>query len=361
MDFMIYLTERCNLACKYCETVEDRNKFTQDPTYKKEALVEFLNKAKDLTLYFYGGEPLLNISLFEYILDNVNYKSATLQTNGFFLDNVDINHLNKLKVISLSIDGREECTDRFRGRGCYKKAIEQSKKLRERGYKGEIDARMTISPGLDIEKEVRHLSETKCFDKIHWQLNALFNEKEWSENKEQIKGWFAKYYNPGINKLISWWTEEIDKNNKVIQIVPFTGLMYSFLTGQKANNVRCGAGHAFWTITTEGDIFPCPVMRNFKEFSLGNIKNIWPCDIKPKCMLTEKCTKCKLFPMCGGRCLNANLRNEWDKEGFEMVCDSVYNLIRGLAGYSFMIKDKIRKGNISIKDFKNFHDYEIIP
>jgi putative peptide-modifying radical SAM enzyme len=363
MDFMIYLTERYNLACKYCESVEDRNKFTQDPSYSKETLRDFLNKSPDLVLHFYGGEPLLNIPLLNYLLDNVSYKYATLQTNGFNLDKLDITHLNKLKVVSISIDGRKEETDKWRGKGTYDLAISAVKELKKRGYVGEINARMTVSPGLDIEKEVLHLlneCEVK-FDRIHWQINALFNIEDWKENKQKITEWFEKDYNPKLLNLINYWAENIKDENEVIQIVPFTGIMHSFLTNQPQTNVRCGAGHTFWTITTDGNLFPCPVMRNFPEFSLGDIGKINPTDLMPKCMLTDTCTKCEIFSLCGGRCLNANLRNEWDKEGFNLVCSSVYTLIFGLGNHVEMIKEKIKEGKISLEEFENFHEYEIIP
>jgi len=242
-------------------------------------------------------------------------------------------------------------------------AISQAKKLNQRNYKGEINVRMTTSPGVDIEKSVKHLlfdADFK-FNKIHWQLNALFCKDEWESDKEKITGWFKNDYNPKILNLINFWAKEIEENNNVLQIVPFTGIMYSFLANKPVNNVRCGAGDTFWAISTDGELFPCPVMRNYSKYSLGNIKDTPPSTLKPDCTLTEKCTSCYLFSLCGGRCLCANKENEWDEEGFDLVCSSVYNLIFGLANHADMIKNKIKEGKISMKDFENFHDYEVIP
>jgi putative peptide-modifying radical SAM enzyme len=363
MDFVIFLTERCNLKCKYCETPETRSKFTQDPSYSNETLKDFLNKAPNVTLQFYGGEPMLNVPLMKYILDNVNYEYTVLQTNGYNVDKLEKEYLDKLMVVSFSIDGRKESTDKWRGKGAYDLVINQANKLREKGYKGKINARMTISYGLDIEKEVKHLlfDANFKFDTVHWQLNALFNESEWKNNKEEIKQWFEKSYNPGILNLIDMWAKEIEENNNILPLVPFKGIMYSFIANQPVNNLRCGAGHAFWAISTGGDIFPCPIMRDDKKFSLGNIKDIQPENIKPKCMLTNKCTDCYIFPLCGGRCLNANLRNEWDDEGFELVCKSIHNLIFGLGNYVNMIKEKIKQGKLEAEDFATHYDYEVIP
>lgn len=186
MDFLVYPTEKCNLFCEYCESYEDRKKFAQLPTYDIQLLKRFLRKAPERSVHFYGGEPLLNIKFISEILRGIKFKYATLQTNGLLLDRIPQKVLDKLDLITVSLDGTQETTDKFRGKGCYKKAIEQAKRLRER-YKKPIAARMTVSPGVDIEKEVLHLLSTKdfTFDMVHWQLNALFHKSNWGGKRSR--------------------------------------------------------------------------------------------------------------------------------------------------------------------------------
>lgn len=147
----------------------------------------------------------------------------------------------------------------------------------------------------------------------------------------------------------------------VLPIVPFFGVVSSLLNGAAVNNIRCGAGWAFWVVTTTGDIYPCPVMRNYKKYLIGNIANISPLDIHPKFSIKEPCTSCNIFNICGGRCLCANLQNEWDKEGFKLVCGSVRNLIDGLVESLPTIKGLVERGKIQMSEFETFHDYEVIP
>ena len=361
MDFMIYSTERCNLNCDYCETAETRNKFEPNPAYNIEQLNAFLKDVPDLNLHFYGGEPLLNIIFIKDVL-KIPHKRATMQTNGLLLDKLDTGTLNKFEVISVSIDGPEEVTDKHRGKGIYRKVIEKTKNLKQKGFSGLLNVRMTISPGVDIESSVMHFingCETK-FDNIHWQLNVLFHEKDWKQNKEEIKRWFKESYNPKITKLIKFWLKEMVNNNQVIQIIPFIGIMHSLLTGAEVKNVRCGAGWAMWVITTSGDIYPCPVMRNYPEFKRGNINSISYSEIKPACTL-ENCNKCEAFNLCGGRCLCVNKKNEWDSEGYDLVCDSVKHLIKTLRKARPIVNELISKGKISLEDFRANQDYEVIP
>ena len=87
---MLYTTEKCNLTCTYCEDIKERNKLSKNKHFDQKTLISTLNKIPNLTLHFYGGEPLLNINLIKNILNNVNYDRVTLQTNGTLLHNLDI-------------------------------------------------------------------------------------------------------------------------------------------------------------------------------------------------------------------------------------------------------------------------------
>ncbi|MDP6547369.1 MAG: TIGR04084 family radical SAM/SPASM domain-containing protein [Candidatus Woesearchaeota archaeon] len=362
MDFLIYITERCNLACKYCDSVEDRNKYDQEITYDINSLIRFLENIPDLRLHFYGGEPLLNEGLVKEILSKVEHAHSNLQTNGQMLYKLDKDILSKLNVISVSLDGPEDITDSYRGTGVYKTAIKQIKILQKNGYKNILNVRMTVNPGADIEKSVKHFI-SQCdvkFDNIHWQLNALFHQEQWENNKEEIKYWFNNSYNPKITLLIKSWAKEMIINNQVTKLIPFTGIIHSLLTNSKVQNLRCGAGWSMFAIMTNGNVYPCPVIREYPEYNLGNISKMKANDIKPAYTL-KNCKKCKVFSLCGGRCLYSNHKNKWDEEGYELVCDSVKHLIRELIKVYPIIKKLISQNKISIDDFSAYQDYEVIP
>jgi len=364
MDLMIYATERCNLACSYCEKVEDIKNQVQDISYSMETLLNFLKKTSDLSLHFYGGEPLLNIPFIGDVLKEVSCRHINIQTNGLILDKLDNSILEKTKVISISLDGPEKVNDRYRGKGVYKRAIMQAKKLRKKGYKGLVNVRMTTSPGVKIDEAVLHFIRD-CefmFDSIHWQLNVLFHDDDmWCTDKDKVRKWFKSSYNPGITRLVRLWADEIIKNNIVLQIIPFIGIMHSLLADSPVKNLRCGAGCDMWAITTAGDIYPCPVMRSYPEFRLGNISDNEPSDLKPAFSLREPCTSCNVFNLCGGRCLCANLKNEWNDEGYELVCGSVKHLINELKKVYPKIKNLVDRNLVSMKEFEAFQDYEVIP
>lgn len=361
VDYILYTTERCNLTCVYCENAEDRGKYQQDIDYDKNKLVKFLNKQKNVNLHFYGGEPLLNIAFIDFLLKRVNCKRATLQTNGLLFHRLSKELLNKFEVVSISLDGSEKITDEFRGKGVYKKAIDNVKKIKDKGYNGIINVRMTITPGVDIQDSVEHfIDDCKIkFDYIHWQLNVLFHENDWKSNKKGIIKWFDSY-NQKITLLIKRWIKEMVENKRVLKIVPFIGIINSLINNIPINNFRCGAGWDMFVITTKGDLFPCPVLREYNEFNLGNIDKLKPTSLNYS-YNHNKCKNCDVFELCGGRCLCASLKNEWDEEGYDLVCNSVKHLIKKLIKVYPIIKKLIEKKKISLNDFNISQDYEVIP
>lgn len=129
------LSEQCNLACKYCflgnNTLERRKKFSSEKMTKETAeqtLSYFIRQIKisdnqnpenKPTIIFYGGEPLLNFEVLEYVALRVQelgkiepcIKNAEMSvvTNGLLLDEHKLNRLKELCVsIAISIDGCSE-------------------------------------------------------------------------------------------------------------------------------------------------------------------------------------------------------------------------------------------------------------
>jgi len=360
--YLIYLSERCNLSCAYCETPSTRERLTQDAAWDVDALSEFLRRDDDLALWFFGGEPLLRIDLIEALLSRLEPAHVIVQTNGLLLDRLPDSLLPQISVIAVSLDGPRELTDRYRGAGTYDSAIAQAVALRARGYAGRLDVRLTINPGIDAQRAVSHFVDG-CeleFDAIHWQLNALFDDRFWRESERQIRRWLTDLYNPQVSRLVDAWAAELEQG-RLRQIVPFARVMHTLLTGQLLNRPQCGAGGAMWTVTTDGDVYPCPVLRSHPKYSMGSFSELTPGALHSPVTLGEPCTSCRVFDICGGRCLYANVENEWDEDGFRLVCATVEHLIAELERVKPTAERAIARGDVCIDDFARCREYEVIP
>ncbi|MBI4153937.1 TIGR04084 family radical SAM/SPASM domain-containing protein [Candidatus Woesearchaeota archaeon] len=354
MFYHLITSVSCNLSCSYC----DRDEFgppepeVYDYTlpksiqYPLEKLKQFIQPEDYIT--FYGGEPLLGISSIKQIMDQVSCKGFMIQTNGILLHQLGSEYLQRFHTILVSIDGDEEATDKNRGRGVHAKVMKNISLLQERGFKGELIARMTITKGSSLLKQALWLLNNG-FSSIHWQLDVMFY-------KEEDTSWLPGY-NTEISRLVAYWIRQM-KNGKVLRLYPFLAIMDSILKKEEAS-LRCGAGHANYTILTHGKIVPCPIMQGMKEYYCGEL----PSRELKSYSADQECKKCSILGLCGGRCLYAHAMDLWSREGREMVCGTILHLITALKEKEDEVRELILKKVIKEEDFSHlrYNGVEVIP
>jgi len=374
MFFHVFLTTECNLECRYCfgEALEDMDDefgdFNVDYvlpkriSYDIEVLNSFCKSDPECVLIFYGGEPLLCTEEIKQIMDTVKAKHFIAQTNGLLLDRLESAYVNRLSALLVSLDGEEALTDYYRGKGVYRKVIDNLRLIKRNGFKGEIIARMTVMEKTDIYRQVLWLLNNSefPFSSVHWQLNAGF----WSNDfqRRNFKEWSVESYNPGIRRLAKFWVDTMEKKGIVIRLYPFLGVAQSLLIGEEKSPLRCGAGWINYAIQTDGHIIPCPSMWGMRDYYLGHIRNANPLKLK-KVAVGEPCTNCKILGICGGRCLYANITKRWKPEAYKLVCQTVENMINAIATEMPSIMKLIKAGKIKIEDFQfmKYNGCEIIP
>jgi uncharacterized protein len=144
------VTEKCNLNCVYCtygelyagneERIKEKRNLKKEDAFK---LLEYLYPVwkereqkglfQKIMIGFYGGEPLLNFSIIEDIVQWAKKHTTkrlpfafTLTTNGLLLDKY-IDFLAKHDfIITLSFDGDEENMSYrmdHKGRNCFKRVF----------------------------------------------------------------------------------------------------------------------------------------------------------------------------------------------------------------------------------------------
>ncbi len=371
--FHVILTTECNLQCRYCygEALKDTDgcltgleidySLPRTINYDLGLLGRFCRQDPDCILIFCGGEPLLCIDEVEQIMDHVEAKHFLIQTNGLFLDQLEQKHVNRFHTILVSIDGDEALTDFYRGKATFEKVIDNLQLVKRNDFKGELIARMTVMEQTDIHNQVKWLlnNDEFSFSSVHWQLNAGF----WNDfSRRNFKRWIEESYNPGIRSLVKFWVDYMERNGVVLRLYPFLGIAQSFLLGEKASLLRCGAGWMNYAIQTDGNIIPCPSMWGIKDHYVGHITSADPLKLK-KIFVNNPCAKCDIFHICGGRCLYANVMKRWNPEAYTAVCTSVRNLINAILEQVPRINKLIDKRKINIEDFEfmRYNGCEIIP
>ena len=374
MNFYLTLTTNCNMKCRYCygKSCEDFGSdfhglqidyaLPSSIEYGVQALRNFLQEDPNPTFVFYGGEPLLMIPKMTEIMDAIPRARFVVQTNGLLLDKIDAEHLGRFQSIFVSLDGNETVTDYYRGIGTYRRVKRNLRTIMDRGFKGEIVARMTVGEETEIDDQVMALAESRDLpiSSVHWQLDALFWQNDFRHR--QFSKWASENYNPRLRRLVGVWVDRMREDGKVLKLYPLVGVMDSMLRDE-STLLRCGAGWRMFNIQTDGSITPCPVMAGLKDFYVGNIRENRPTDLRMVTNFSEPCKDCGIFRLCGGRCLYANATKLWGDQGFEQVCSTVRNMIAALREVLPEVKGLIEGGVIRLSDFEymKYNGCEVIP
>ncbi|MBU7030996.1 MAG: TIGR04084 family radical SAM/SPASM domain-containing protein [Theionarchaea archaeon] len=368
MHYHLILTDQCNSACRYCygKSMKDLDNhsitpfsydFSAPPTFEPPLtyLKAFLEKDPDAVLIFYGGEPLLEIGKLSEIMDTLSVPFR-MQTNGLLLHRLPMTYLERIDKILVSLDGSRERTDYNRGRGTFDCVMRNVTSMKARGYTGEIIARMTIAQDSpDIFEQVRSLIR-EGFTSIHWQLDAGFYSSDFEEEKFSD---FVTKYVKSLDRLLEFWMERMN-TGEVIRLYPFMGIVESLLT-QVPTPLRCGAGHSGYAICTDGTIVTCPIMIHIRDFVAGTL-DTHPRDLKAF-EISGRCKSCHLLHACGGRCLYWNRAALWPERGNDLICETVFHLLRGLESRMDDIEAMLENRVVSKEDFQyeRYFGPEIIP
>jgi uncharacterized protein len=376
MFFHVILTSDCNLQCKYCfgESLDDFDEDFGDDidvdydlprklNYDLALLKDFCRKDPECVLTFYGGEPLLGIDKLRQIMDKVEPKHFMIQTNGLLLDQLEPKYVNRFHTILVSIDGQEELTDYYRGKGTFRKVIENLKLIRKNGFSGELIARMTIMEQTDINKQIRLLlkNDEFSFSSIHWQLNAGFWGNDFQ--RRNFQEWTKTSYIPGVRELARFWVDQMQQKGVVLKLYPLLGITESLLHEEQNCLMRCGGGWINYAIQTDGYVIPCPTMWGMKKYYLGHIKEVDPFKLKQLFVNEKPCSQCSILGVCGGRCLYTNITKRWSDEAYGKVCYTVEQLIETVKSEVPRIQQLIKNKKIKLEDFDylKYNGCEIIP
>lgn len=235
MNITFWVTEKCNLACKYCYVHKQPKTMTletaeQTIKYFTDKFDETVAAGKRINVALHGGEPLLNFDVIRYIVETLKERYDghiifTMTTNGTVFEK-DIYDFIKGKVqISVSIDGNRTTNDTNRiypnGESSFDKVMETLKFLKEQGEY--IRVRMTVNKEtLPAMAENYIYLDQMDMGVVTFALDAgaAWNQQDmqiYYENYEKI----MDYINRPLQKYN--WTATRSKYNKKIGYVDSDG------------------------------------------------------------------------------------------------------------------------------------------
>ncbi len=310
MQYIIHLTEKCNLNCTYCYE-NKRNKDISFECIKNLIDYEINRKQNYLIIVFYGGEPLLQKNIIKNTIDYINSKKSKTEfyygitTNGTLLDDDFIKYMkeNKFVNIAYSIDGMKSTHNLNRltidGKGTFDITEKNAKNLLKC-----FDSVMSMS--VITRNNLSNLSENVEYliEMGFKYINLLFDYSEnWQdEDLAEIRKQYTKITEIYANKILQEYDVEIPLIDDKIK---------TYIKDEYNCNDNCKFGMTTINIGTDGNFYPCMQFVNNENFIIGNCKD--GIDIKAKINLiknskkeNETCKNCTIRKRCKHTCACRN-------------------------------------------------------
>lgn len=363
MEYIIFLTYRCNLNCSYCFASnvvfdKDLTKYSLSDD-RTNQLINFIKhdilrrKSKDNSIVFFGGEPTLVPNIIDYIINetrNLDLKYS-IYTNGLLLDRIPKHILLKLDTILVAIDGDKTVHETYKPVGSYDRIIKNVRYIKNE-FQGELIARITMEEKTDIYKSVTNLLDD--FDFVHWQIvnKPYFNNPEF----------LVESYAINIEKLCNFWVDAL-ANGIIYNIVPFIEITSYLLTGIEngRESFWCGCGKEIMAIDVQGNIYQCDEYINRPDMILSSINELnVSLNYRAHTKIFEDCKKCDISSICLGRCKKS--LETLPPEQLRIYCSLTRVLISKLDSKIDIIRKIIKQNQWAINRFpRSVYNTEIIP
>ena len=242
-----YLTNRCNMHCKYCDI--SKVKSSELSTNQIFKIIDELVLSGCKCINFSGGEPLLRKDIGK-IIDYAKSRGiyVGLDSNGLLVKD-RIEEIKNLDLLQFSFDGLKEVQDFQRSKGSYDKVIEAIKIARTKGIKTAVSVTITKYNAPFLGGIIEFIKKEKIL--AHFQPVAPIPLGQISFKKVEIP---KEKYKELIDFLI--------KAKKNCKFIVNTTAALKYLKEKKKNEMDCGAFSINCVIAPNGDLYPCNGLYN---------------------------------------------------------------------------------------------------
>ncbi|WP_222850451.1 radical SAM/SPASM domain-containing protein [Paenibacillus tengchongensis] len=316
LHLVIQTSTGCNFACTYCYQNHSVKNLEADGIRKLQSFVlaKLATGVTQLTVHWFGGEPLLNMEVIftmeEWFKElsaqypHLSYFSS-ITTNGYLLKSPVIDRLERetrISSIQVTLDGPAELHNRSRqlknGSGTYEAIFRNLRELLVRSARIHVTLRYNVTQvnihyikpfleGLEAAEMLYHPRLELNFQKVHnYNGNAEDESGVYFASKEDYAAQLLDVY-----RLLA---------DKGLTLPRYTVLKKVHCDFEKRNTAVVGPDMNLY-ICTASDFTP--------EYSLGLLgENGSITDERPSEMVErnifakDKCLSCRLLPLCMGGC-----------------------------------------------------------
>jgi uncharacterized protein len=323
----LMITHGCNMACAYCYGApekKDREETTHlygsggtamDYEVARKG-VDYLFRESgaqtDLSVIFFGGEPLLELGTMERLVPYIREKEKesgktvdlSLSTNGLLLSDrvVEFLTLNKISC-QVSMDGPKDIQDKNRclpnGAGSYDLILPGVKRLMA-ARPGRVPARVTVSHNaVDLVRVTEHLLALG-FGSVHIEpaIGSSGATRITAEDLEQIKS---------QNEQLAVFLVKCVRSNRYFNYSNLVKFIRQTRVVRERQAHYCGAGRTYFALSRDGVFYPCHRFVGMEEYRMGDVDAGLDPALRERILELvvdnrPTCRECWARYLCGGGC-----------------------------------------------------------
>ena len=306
MHLTLHLTERCNMACRYCYQTPGACDMT--PELARRA-VRTCATGDNCGVIFFGGEPLLMQEQIWRIIGDCNADDPhrfhyKVTTNGLLLDEAFLKQAAQCRLhVAMSHDGVREAHDAHRvlpGGGGTFDVLKPKLELLLR-YQPYAPIMLTVNPETVrvLEKSVRWLQSAGA----QYLIVSLNYAGAWTDAH-------VRRLKRELQALARWHLENYREERK-IYFSPFDKRMASHVFAGRG--VSCQLGKRQISVGADGTLYPCVQFVGRREYAIGDVERGLD-EAKREAIFcrneAEKptCVECALNGRCHNKCGCMNIQ-----------------------------------------------------
>ncbi|HPB33386.1 MAG TPA: radical SAM protein [Caldisericia bacterium] len=357
---IIYTTEYCNMACKYCYAGSAwkypfAKEINENFRLKLPSLFKFINEVMSYNKFvhtkfiFHGGEPLLikpenYKKVFEYFRKENYDIEISIQTNGTLINNAFINLFKEFNVkVGVSLDGPlslNDCTRIFKnGNGSFCTIFNNLKKMKYENLK--FGCLVTLN-----KTNTKNIDEIYTFFKendIPFNIRPIFKTK-YTVPKEFLIT--PQEYAKSFCKLFDIWFEDETENLLIDEFASMIAQFIKPIEGLVSCAFTKKCSEHFISFDMDGNLYPCDRLYGIPKFLYGNIqkyslKNLLNSskakNLSKRWEILSKteCKNCEILKYCYGGCpgngyfyYGSYFKRDYYCKAFRMILSHIYERVK---------------------------------
>ena len=309
--FVILPTTFCNARCFYCyESDYPRVHMTEETAEKIVEYIDEHREGKDITIQWFGGEPLVGIDRIDQIsrglrARGVNFVSSMI-SNGFLFTEESIDRsvdLWNLKRIQITLDGTEEVYNRVKAYvgtwdSPFQRVLRNIDLLSQKGIRVNIRLNVDYYNKDDIRQLIEELIDRYSDNRnVSAYVNMLFNDQGYEPVHHSLDEMIA------LTDILSEYIEKLKSSR----------MAYEDLKPLSLQTGQCMADNPHSVLIQPDGSF-CRCEHESVNESYGNLVDgvVYAQQLekwKETVEHSDACPTCSLFPACYQLryCMNSDL------------------------------------------------------